>query len=232
MRRHCSRTLTAFIIVGLTGCSYVPSFPKVSFPDLWPFNDEPVVSSKSNAAPTAGAETVGAPPVETSVAVPVQAPVETAEVPNQPATAQQAALTPSQAAPAVTRAPAVAPLVNGGASASTPGAIVYIISPANGAVVTNPVKVLFGLDRMGIAPVSSSDSGTGHHHLLVDTPLPAQLDRAIPVDEKHLHFSGGQTETSLNLPVGQHTLQLLLGDHTHTPHQPAVMSRQITITVQ
>ena len=222
MRRYCSYVLSALFVVALTGCSFVPSFPKITFPDLWPFNDEPVVAGNGNA-PQNAASNNDEPPIDSEPLT------ESAEAKSRPLTEQQASLAPS-----ATRAPVVAgPAINGGgATASTPGAVVYIISPADGAIVTNPVKVLFGLDRMGVAPVSSSDSGTGHHHLLVDTPLPEQLDLPIPVDQNHLHFSGGQTETSLNLPVGQHTLQLLLGDHTHTPHQPPVASRQIIITVQ
>ncbi|MGH1484417.1 MAG: DUF4399 domain-containing protein [Geminicoccales bacterium] len=120
---------------------------------------------------------------------------------------------------------------SGGPTPSVPGAVAYIVSPSDGDTVTNPVRVIFGLDRMGIAPVTSTHESTGHHHLLIDTELP-QLDLPIPVDDNHRHFSGGQTEASLNLPIGEHTLQLLLGDHTHTPHQPPVFSRQISIIVQ
>lgn len=120
---------------------------------------------------------------------------------------------------------------DGGPTPSVPGAVVYIVSPADGDIVTNPMRVVFGLDRMGIAPVTSTHEATGHHHLLVDTELP-QLDLPIPVDDNHRHFSGGQTETLLNLPVGEHSLQLLLGDHTHTPHQPPIISQPISIVVQ
>ena len=115
-------------------------------------------------------------------------------------------------------------------TASTPGARVYIVAPADGATVHNPVHVVFGLAGMGVAPAGVAQSGTGHHHLPVDAALPA-LDAPIPKDDHHLHFGGGQTETELTLAPGAHTLQLLLGDQLHVPHDPAVYSPVIKITV-
>lgn len=107
----------------------------------------------------------------------------------------------------------------------------YFISPGDGATVSSPVSVRFGLKGMGVAPAGVQADNTGHHHLLVDTALPAL---AFPIinDENHLHFGGGQTEVTLELPPGEHTLQLLLGDFAHIPHEPAVMSEQITVTVE
>jgi len=107
----------------------------------------------------------------------------------------------------------------------------YIISPADGEVVHSPVTVRFGLYDMGVAPSGVDVDNTGHHHLLIDTGLPA-LDRPIPSDEHHRHFGGGQTQTTLDLKPGKHTLQLLLGDKNHIPHNPPVMSKPITITVE
>lgn len=107
----------------------------------------------------------------------------------------------------------------------------YIISPADGEVVHSPVTVRFGLYGMGVAPSGVDADNTGHHHLLIDTGLP-DLDRPIPSDEQHRHFGGGQTQTTLDLKPGRHTLQLLLGDKNHIPHNPPVMSKQITITVE
>ena len=52
------------------------------------------------------------------------------------------------------------------------------------------------------------------------------------VDEQHRHFGGGQTEVELTLPPGRHTLQLVLGDHLHIPHDPPVVSQPVTITVK
>ena len=110
-------------------------------------------------------------------------------------------------------------------------ATVYIISPGNGATVSSPVLVQFGLSQMGIAPAGVDIENTGHHHLLLDTGLPP-LDKPIPSDANHLHFGKGQTETRLELTPGQHTLQLILGDYTHTPHNPPIISEKITVIVQ
>jgi hypothetical protein len=115
-------------------------------------------------------------------------------------------------------------------SPSAEGSSVYIISPQNGDIVRSPVKVVFGLSGMGIAPAGAQIDNTGHHHLLVDAPLPT-LVAPIPADENHRHFGKGQTETELELSPGQHTLQLLLGDWSHIPHQEALFSEQITISV-
>lgn len=117
------------------------------------------------------------------------------------------------------------------ASPSNAGAELYFISPANGATVQNPVLIQFGLKNMGVAPAGSDVANTGHHHLLIDTELPV-MDQAIGKDDKHRHFGGGQTEASIELAPGKHTLQLLLGDFSHIPHDPAVVSKQITITVE
>ena len=118
-------------------------------------------------------------------------------------------------------------------SPSPPGAEVYIISPKDGATVSNPVVVRFGLKNMGVAPAGVQMENTGHHHLFIDTPLPADLTKPIPaVADKIVHFGKGQTETTLTLTPGKHTLQLLLGDYTHTPHNPPVKSKKITIHVK
>lgn len=114
---------------------------------------------------------------------------------------------------------------------SPAGAELYFISPKDGEVVRGPVTVRFGLRGMGVAPAGTVAEGTGHHHLLVDAPLPP-AGQPIPNDAKHLHFGKGQTETVLMLPPGRHTLQLLLGDHSHIPHEPVVASPAITITVE
>ncbi|HLB30339.1 MAG TPA: DUF4399 domain-containing protein [Gammaproteobacteria bacterium] len=115
-------------------------------------------------------------------------------------------------------------------SSSPQGAELYFITPEDGAAVTSPITVKFGLRNMGVAPAGINVENTGHHHLLIDTVLPA-LNQPIPADDKHVHFGKGQTEATLNLAPGTHTLRLLLGDHLHTPHNPPVMSEPITITV-
>lgn len=111
------------------------------------------------------------------------------------------------------------------------GADVYFLSPLDGAVVTSPVVVAFGLKGMGVAPAGVEKEKTGHHHLLIDTDLP-NLELPIPADGQHKHFGGGQTETVIELPPGKHTLQLLLGNYLHVPHDPPVCSERITITVE
>lgn len=114
---------------------------------------------------------------------------------------------------------------------SPKGAEVDIVSPTDGATVTSPVRVRFGLKGMGIAPAGIAFENSGHHHLLIDTEVPKDLSQPVPTDANHVHFGKGQTETELTLAPGKHTLQLLLGDHLHVPHSPPVMSKKITITV-
>lgn len=108
---------------------------------------------------------------------------------------------------------------------------VYFINLKNGDVLANPVRVQFGLRGMGIAPAGTEKEGTGHHHLLVNVTQ-VDINNPLPTDDKHRHFGLGQTEVTLTLPPGQHTLQLLLGDHNHIPHHPPVLSERITVTVR
>jgi len=115
---------------------------------------------------------------------------------------------------------------------SAAGAEVYIISPKDGATVHNPVLVQFGLRGMGVAPAGMKFDNTGHHHLLIDTDPPSDLSTPLPATDKIVHFGKGQTETTLNLAPGKHTLQLLFADANHIPHSPPVISQKITITVK
>jgi hypothetical protein len=107
---------------------------------------------------------------------------------------------------------------------------VYIIWPADGQVVRGGFWVRMGLSEGGIAPAGVEKPMTGHHHLLIDVDLP-DLNKPIPNDRNHLHFGLGQTEARLDLPPGKHTLQMLLGDENHVPHDPPLMSKRITVTV-
>jgi len=107
----------------------------------------------------------------------------------------------------------------------------YIISPADGETVSSPVTVRFGLRGMGVAPAGVAMENTGHHHLLIDAP-PPPLNMPVPADANHVHFGKGQTEAQVTLAPGRHTLQLLLADHLHIPHDPPVLSKAITITVR
>ena len=117
------------------------------------------------------------------------------------------------------------------ANPSAPGAKVYIIEPKDGAEVKSPVKVVFGLSGMGIAPAGTQFENSGHHHLLIDSP-DVVLTQPLPVTDNIKHFGKGQTETMLELKPGKHTLQLLFADWKHQPHNPALMSDKITVTVK
>jgi len=116
-------------------------------------------------------------------------------------------------------------------TAAPPEAKVYFISPSDGQVIKGDVTVRFGLVGMGVAPAGTVLEATGHHHLIIDSPLPA-LDQPLPKDDSHLHFGKGQTEAVVKLAPGKHTLQLILGDANHIPHLPPVVSEKITITVK
>jgi hypothetical protein len=114
--------------------------------------------------------------------------------------------------------------------ASPPGAKVYLVYPKNGGAAAPESVVRFGLVGMGVAPAGFEKANTGHHHLLIDTPLPA-MDEPIPNDFNHLHFGLGQTEAKVKLPLGTHTLQLLLADENHVPHDPPIMSQPVKVLV-
>jgi hypothetical protein len=135
---------------------------------------------------------------------------------------------PPQAEAAAPATAAPAPLPR---TAAPAGARVTIVSPANGATVKSPVTVVFAIEGMALAAAGSEEPNTGHHHVLIDTGLPP-LDQPIPKNEGHVHFGQAQTEGQLELSPGQHTLQLLLADGNHVPHDPPVVSEQITITVE
>lgn len=138
---------------------------------------------------------------------------------------------------ALAQAPAPAPNPAQAAASALPrtaapaGAKLYIISPKNGASVKGPVTVVFGLSGMGVAPAGVQMENTGHHHLLIDTDIPASVGLPLPATDKIVHFGKGQTETTLTLAPGRHTLQLVLGDHLHIPFLPVIASEKITITV-
>ena len=130
------------------------------------------------------------------------------------------------AAPAPEAPPAVTP--------SPDGAKAYIISPANGATVKGDVTIQFGLKGMGVCPAGLYKENTGHHHLLVDMDK-SELPPGIPIptiEGKCLHYGGGQTEVTLKLAPGEHTLQMVLGNYSHMFHDPPVISEKITITVE
>jgi Domain of unknown function (DUF4399) len=114
------------------------------------------------------------------------------------------------------------------------GAKLYFISPKNGDTITGPVSVVMGLKGLGIAPAGIEKEKTGHHHILIDADAPKGDDLLNPLqaDDNYKHFGGGQTETSLTLKPGTHTLQLIMGDHNHVPYNLPLISDKITITVK
>jgi hypothetical protein len=119
------------------------------------------------------------------------------------------------------------------ATPAPPDAYLYIGWPNDGQVVSSgkPIRVWFGLRNMGVAPKGVKFPNTGHHHLLIDTDAPGP-GVEIPNDRNHLHFGTGETETTIELPPGRHTLQLVMGDERHFTFAPSVQSRKITITVK
>jgi pyruvate/2-oxoglutarate dehydrogenase complex dihydrolipoamide acyltransferase (E2) component len=154
-------------------------------------------------------------------APPPAKPAPTAAEPAKPATPP---------APPVAATPA--PAAGSSARKSAPSdARVYFVDLKNGAEIPSKVTLLFGVEKMGVAPAGIDNPNTGHHHLLIDSNLPA-LDQPIPSDFNHLHFGAGQTEATITLSPGKHTLQLLFADTDHVPHNPPVMSQPITVTVK
>ncbi|WP_439123121.1 DUF4399 domain-containing protein [Marivita sp.] len=137
-----------------------------------------------------------------------------------------------------TLALATATLAFAGDTPSTPGAEVYMVNLENGASVQSPVTVVFGLSGMGVAPAGIDKEGTGHHHMFINrAPFgdgaedEELIANGIPSDENHIHYGGGQTQATYDLAPGEYTMQLVLGDQFHVPHDPPVVSDVITITV-
>ena len=112
-------------------------------------------------------------------------------------------------------------------STAADDAKLYIISPLDGETVSSPVKIVFGLQGMGIAPAGIKFNNTGHHHLLIDVAELPDVNSPIPSDDNHKHFGKGQTEAVIELQPGEHTLQLMLGNHMHIPNDPVVDSKKI-----
>ena len=114
------------------------------------------------------------------------------------------------------------------------GAKVFFVEPKNGAEISGPVKVVMGVKGIEIAPAGTDKPHTGHHHILIDTDVPTGEEALapLPADDNIKHFGKGQTETTLTLAPGKHTLQLVVGDGNHIPHNPGLASEKITITVK
>ena len=93
-----------------------------------------------------------------------------------------------------------------------------------------PIEVEFGVSNIEIVPSGQDQQGSGHHHIIIDAELP-DMNLPIPADKNYVHFGDGSSKTTLNLEPGEHTLQLLLGDYLHIPHEPPIMSEKITVFV-
>lgn len=126
-----------------------------------------------------------------------------------------------------------------GPTPANPDAEVYFVNVSDGDTVSSPVTIVFGLSGMGVAPAGTEKEMTGHHHLLIDRPPFGQgedgaeeLSYGLPADDHHVHFGGGQTQVTIDLAPGSHTLQLVLGDAGHVPHSTPIMSDVISITVE
>lgn len=114
---------------------------------------------------------------------------------------------------------------------SPPGAKVFLIEPKNGATVKNPITVKFGVEDMHVVAAGTNEPNSGHHHLLIDTSI-EDYGAPIPADAQHMHFGKAQTEATIELSPGKHTLQDVFADRNHIPHDPPVQSDVITITVE
>tara|TARA_Y100000389_G_scaffold31120_1_gene26352 strand:- start:25673 stop:26089 length:417 start_codon:yes stop_codon:yes gene_type:complete len=108
----------------------------------------------------------------------------------------------------------------------------FFITPINGAIVTSPVTIKFGIKGMKVVPAGIDEPMSGHHHLLINLDKLPDMKMPIPADKNHLHFGKGQTEVSINLPKGKHTLQLLFGNYLHIPHEKPLFSRRVNIFVE
>lgn len=177
------------------------------------------------AAPREEAPSKPAKPA-TQTAAPAAPAAKPAPAPAAPVTAAPAQ--PVQAPPSVAATPVAMPVTR---KPSPADARVYFVGLQNGAEVPSELTIRFGVTNMGVAPAGLDNPNTGHHHVLIDTNVPA-LDQPIPSDFNHLHFGAGQTEAVVTLPPGKHKLQLLFADENHVPHNPAVMSAPIEVIVK
>lgn len=131
-----------------------------------------------------------------------------------------------------TPAPQPKPAVNMTRAKASPGARVFIIEPQNGQTASSPLTIKFGIEGIELAAAGEVKDNSGHHHLLVDMETLPPSDQPLPFSDKVLHFGQAQTEASLNLTPGSHTLQLILAGGNHIPHDPPVVSEKITVSVK
>lgn len=136
---------------------------------------------------------------------------------------------PAAAEPASPPAAAAAPSLT--STAAPDGARVFFVDLANGAEVSSPLLVKFGAEGIAIAPAGTDQPASGHHHLVIDAELPP-ADAPVPANANYVHFGKGQTETTIELTPGTHTLQLVFANYLHVPFNPPLASEKITVTVK
>ncbi len=112
------------------------------------------------------------------------------------------------------------------------GGRVFIVSPKDGDTVGRNVHVVFGAEGLGVTATSRSGTSTGHHHLLIDQSELPRLEQPIPNDDFHRHYGAGQTEDTIQLEPGTHTLRLDFADGRHVQFDPPIVSETITIHVK
>jgi len=113
-----------------------------------------------------------------------------------------------------------------------PHASVFFVAPKDGANVGQDVQVKFGVKGIDVVPATDAKPGTGHHHLLIDGKELPPLGAPIPNDATHKHYGKGQTEDTVHLEPGTHTLQLDFGDARHVQFDPPIVSPKITVHVK
>jgi hypothetical protein len=124
------------------------------------------------------------------------------------------------------------PLMSNDGPYSSEDKKLFFIAPTTGATVSSPLTIKFGIKGMKIVPAGINEVKSGHHHLLVNLEKLPDMNMPIPADKNHLHFGKGQTEATIELSKGKHTLQLLLGNYIHIPHKIPLLSEKIEITVE
>ena len=108
----------------------------------------------------------------------------------------------------------------------------YFSNLKDGATLEAPFVARFGLSMRGIVPAGKTAGRAGHHHLLIDQPLPLDFKKPLPFTEKYVHFGKGQMETVVDLPPGSYTLRLVLADQGHIPYFVYSKPMRITVTQQ
>ena len=103
----------------------------------------------------------------------------------------------------------------------------------DGDTVSNPVVVRFtstGATMRHSMGHTATTMPLGHLHLIIDAPLPP-AGQMVPMDSRHIHLSHGESQATLHLVPGDHSLQLVLAGADHHVGNPLVASAKIIIHV-